>query len=723
MRLLKVSSKTQIALDYAHQRCNKRNCSIFWVHADSEATFSQDYKTIAQAFGIDKRLKGENLFTVVRDQIAAQPDWVLILDNADDLRLFGVNQAPEQTKSLLQYIPQASTGTILWTSRDAHIAGTLVGSTRGIEVARMKYDEAEILLKTAGGLEAGREDKDIPALIEELQWLPLAIMQAGSYMRRTSTSAKEYLSLLAESKRRWDILKANEFNRHRRPDVPNNVLETWSISIGRLRQENKVAYNVLYVIAYVANQNISHEIITTILKHSDNNRVRPEKLYAEATEAITRLKEFSFIGVHQTEDGGRSYEMHKLVQEATRYSLRVSKLNIFDKVFLRRQSERYFSTIAVQVILDLFPEPKPETWTQCEKYLAHAVQIGDWADLNEQKAKTRLLFTRVSKFLFDRGRWREMEVVDKRLLEFNRKTLGEKHPDTISSIHSLAVAYGLQGRYKEAEALQVQGLELQRKILGHRHLFTIWSTSNLSSTYCRQGRYEEAEALQIQVLDLRREILGDKHLDTIQDMASLAAIYNMQGRFKEAEALATQTLDLRREILGDKHPSTIRSMECLSQGYLEQGRPKQAEEIDVQVLNLRREILGKDHPETLMAIHHLALTWKALGRYSDAVAFMEECLLSRRSVLGPEHPDTVSSVYVLKMWESESNLESNGSEKREGNSQQAQLPPGWEQCWTLEGQPYFVDHNTRTTTWADPREQQSIQTSGQNNTNSGLCLF
>ncbi|CDH57142.1 e3 ubiquitin-protein ligase pub1 [Lichtheimia corymbifera JMRC:FSU:9682] len=40
------------------------------------------------------------------------------------------------------------------------------------------------------------------------------------------------------------------------------------------------------------------------------------------------------------------------------------------------------------------------------------------------------------------------------------------------------------------------------------------------------------------------------------------------------------------------------------------------------------------------------------------------------------------------------------------------LPPGWEMRSTPEGRPYFVDHNTRTTTWVDPRRQQYISTIG-----------
>lgn len=44
-----------------------------------------------------------------------------------------------------------------------------------------------------------------------------------------------------------------------------------------------------------------------------------------------------------------------------------------------------------------------------------------------------------------------------------------------------------------------------------------------------------------------------------------------------------------------------------------------------------------------------------------------------------------------------------------------ELPAGWEQRHTPEGRAYFVDHNTRTTTWVDPRRQQYIRMYGGQN--------
>ena len=38
------------------------------------------------------------------------------------------------------------------------------------------------------------------------------------------------------------------------------------------------------------------------------------------------------------------------------------------------------------------------------------------------------------------------------------------------------------------------------------------------------------------------------------------------------------------------------------------------------------------------------------------------------------------------------------------------LPPGWEMIFDhATGWPYFIDHNTQTTTWEDPRMSMKVE--------------
>jgi hypothetical protein len=69
-------SKTQIALQYAYRRSRDPACSVFWVHADNETTFTQDYKVIAKRLGLAGSLDGPELLTAVRERIEVDPCWV-----------------------------------------------------------------------------------------------------------------------------------------------------------------------------------------------------------------------------------------------------------------------------------------------------------------------------------------------------------------------------------------------------------------------------------------------------------------------------------------------------------------------------------------------------------------------------------------------------------------------------------------------------------------------
>ncbi|EXA28621.1 hypothetical protein FOVG_19787 [Fusarium oxysporum f. sp. pisi HDV247] len=401
------SGKTQIALDYAYRRCDVDDeCCVFWVHADSEATFLADYKTIGKKLGVDERLDGSDLLDTVRCEIEARPKWVMILDNTDDLRLFGVGQQAtggvineNQNQSLHKYVPCMSQGTVLWTSRDAHIVGTLVGARRGIEVRSMAMDEAMMLLARIQD-EPSIADKEVPgeagvdALLEELQCLPLAISQAGAYMRRMSMTAEQYLDLLRQGKTRWEVLKVSDADRHRRPEVSNSVLETWRISTERIWMESETSYRLLHVVAYVDSQDIPQELMVAAGRYDiddddidevdfeDSQDLSRQASELEVLEAIARLREFSFLSLRQTDNSGRSYEMHKLVQEAIRYGLRV-RGSVVPTIGNRlgadkgpKEDERYYCSKALQVVGSLFPSSEPASWAQCEQYVAHAVRVG-----------------------------------------------------------------------------------------------------------------------------------------------------------------------------------------------------------------------------------------------------------------------------------------------------------------------------------------------------------
>ncbi|EHK40635.1 hypothetical protein TRIATDRAFT_226514 [Trichoderma atroviride IMI 206040] len=649
------SGKTQLALHYAYQRCNGSEYCVFWVHADSEATFTTDYKTIGKKLGVSETLDGSDLLDAVRSSIEAQPQWVIILDNADDLKLFGVVDSNRTNESLYKYIPQGSHGTVLWTSRDKKIEGTLVGSTRGIMVPPMTRDEATSLLVAASGDASAVADTEIDRLLEELQRLPLAVSQAGAYLRRTSMTIKEYLELLMQGSSRWDLLKTNDFDRHRRPEVSNSVLETWKISTRRIREESELSYRLLHIIAYVDNQDIPYELIMAASQYDVGDKGKAKQISdTEVKQAITRLVEFSFLDMRREEGGLQSYEMHKLVQEAVRYGLCTQgRMEMAQGMITTtgqdntETGEAYYASMTLQIVDDMFPITEKTSWATCDKYMAHAIRVGEWAEVSGKKVETVKLLDKVSGFLYDRGRWREKEPLDLRVLDLRRETLGEMHPGTIWSLASLAGTYFEQGRYDEAERICTKALNLRQEVLGEKHQHAIWSMQLLAVIYTEQGRYTEAEGICKQALNIQCEVLGENHADTMWTMSYLSVVHIWQGQYSKAEGICKQILHFRRKEFGDNHPDTIKSIRDLVETYYGQGHYDKAEELQKQVLDLQREVMGDKHPYTTRSMKDLGTTYFCQGRYHDAERIYEQALVIQREVFGENHPFVLQTMGCL----------------------------------------------------------------------------
>ncbi|KAK0553996.1 hypothetical protein OC846_002281 [Tilletia horrida] len=50
---------------------------------------------------------------------------------------------------------------------------------------------------------------------------------------------------------------------------------------------------------------------------------------------------------------------------------------------------------------------------------------------------------------------------------------------------------------------------------------------------------------------------------------------------------------------------------------------------------------------------------------------------------------------------------------QQGNSERVPLPPGWEMRLSDTNKIYFVDHNSKTTSWSDPRRLHFLGPNGQ----------
>jgi hypothetical protein len=304
-------------------------------------------------------LKGEDLLRSVQQWIERQTNWLLILDNADDLKIFKkAYSAPQshqvQSPELLRFVPKSQSGTVIWTSRDGGILGSIMGVNRGVEVGAMASQESWKLFQGLSGRDNMDPSESEDELLELLQRLPLAIAQAAAYIRKTKVSVQQYLQFFSESESRQSSLLSQEFPDAYRSGVPNSVMHTWLISMRQIAEESSCGQKILNVIAFLDNKGLPFELLKAAAgPNFDEDQV---------LLAASRLIEYSFLQAQRTIDKGLpTYEQHRLVHLATRQAL--TQMQTFS-----------FSGEALRIMADLFPDGTPATWPSCKLYLPHALK-------------------------------------------------------------------------------------------------------------------------------------------------------------------------------------------------------------------------------------------------------------------------------------------------------------------------------------------------------------
>jgi eukaryotic-like serine/threonine-protein kinase len=237
-----------------------------------------------------------------------------------------------------------------------------------------------------------------------------------------------------------------------------------------------------------------------------------------------------------------------------------------------------------------------------------------------------------------------------RAIEFLRRArklreaeLGLEHPDTLSSMNALAVAYLISGKLDLAKTLLEKTVQLTQETLGPDHPELLIRMSNLACTYLNDGQLELALPLFEQTLKHRKETLGLDDPSTLTSMNNLALTYQGVGRLDEAVPLFEQTLQFSKEKLGPYHPDTFSTMNNLAAAYQAAGRSDEALSLFQETLELAKEKLGPDHFHTLSSMNNLAFAYENTGQLELAVPLFEKTLQLQKEKLGPAHHSTLTT--------------------------------------------------------------------------------
>ncbi|CAI7593360.1 unnamed protein product, partial [Penicillium pancosmium] len=358
--------KSQLAIEYSYRIRSKSPATwVFWVHASNEARFEQSFRDIADQLKLPSRQDPKaNIFNLVENWLRDENNgkWICVLDNADNDKFLcslrtsdkgaSTKESPNaSTKPLLEYLPRSPNGSTIITSRSRDIALKMVRPNDLIEVYPMERSEAlELLQKTLGQPEECQESQQ---LVQELEFIPLAIVQAASYIRNRAlfSSILQYLEDFRRSDREaTNLLKKEASHLDRDWEAKNSILITWQISFDYIRQIKPSAAGLLSLMSFFDRQGIPQSLIRH--QHMANNILNSEflndsrsgetsglNISPDLEDDVIALRDYSLISIG---DNGAFFMMHRLVQLSTRaWLVSNGQVEQWRETFIKNLSEGF----------------------------------------------------------------------------------------------------------------------------------------------------------------------------------------------------------------------------------------------------------------------------------------------------------------------------------------------------------------------------------------------
>lgn len=635
--------KSQLAVEYSYRiREKSPNTWVFWVHASCTARFIEGYRKIAERAKLPRWDQPDvDILMLVYSWLCDEANgrWLMVIDNADDEEVFTCRSAggrgnqdqfaSKAAPTLLDSIPQSTNGSILITSRSRDVAFRLTGDYADIiRVRPMDQAHALTLLQTQLKGSLGQDDaeqEDATALVEELDYMPLAISQAAAYIsqRAPRATVSKYLQDLRKGDRdRAKLLQIDLGDTRRDGTASNSIIATWQISFEHIRRERPSATRLLSLMSLFNRQGIPESLLGGRYNESGVDD-------ADFEDDLNMLLSFSLVA---TDVDRRHFQMHRLVQFSTTKWLMLQG-------DLEDWKEKY-----VTLIDENYPDSEDENWKASQALFPHAQSAALCRPTsNAALAAWASLLSKAMVYAYEMGYYQTAQEMGRCALEARETTLGAEHAYTLSSASTLAVALRIGGKYEEAELMFRRALQGREKVLGPEDPLTLSDLNSLGLVLSERGNYEEAEYIHRKALKAQEKVLGLEHQSTLQSVGDLGALLTKRGSYKEAELMHRRALQVEERVFGLEHKSTLASMDNLGLALGKQDKLNEAEIMHRRALEGSEKRFGERHPDTLICARNLASVLGFLARYEEAESMHQRVLDDSVKVLGEEHPFTLYS--------------------------------------------------------------------------------
>ncbi|MEU4569567.1 FxSxx-COOH system tetratricopeptide repeat protein [Micromonospora sp. NPDC023956] len=592
--------KTQLATEYAHRHAADYDV-VWWIPAEQAGLIGAQYAALGASLGVvDADTDSAIAAHAVRSYLRSRNRWLLVFDNA------------VSPGDISQWLP-GGPGHVLITSRHQRWQQIAVA----VEVDVLPREESVLLLTAHHAmLDSGEAGE----LADALGDLPLALVQAASFLAETGMSTQEYREALAD-------VAAELLDEGRPPSYLRSLAATVAVSTTRLADIDPASLAILRLCAFLAPEPVPIDLLVPIVKlesagQDDSWGLGP--LTAVVDKPLSLRRSIARIGNYGlAKVSVEGITVHRLVQAVLRDQLSPTTAG-----HLRARIANVLGTAEPGDPRD------PTAWPGWVRLLPHLLAADPAASDN---TGVRDLACRAIIFMMARGNTRSAQRLAEHLYGQWKNSLGPDHPHTLKAVTELVWAYRDLGEMDRLRPLIEDTLARQESTLGKDHPDTLRSASYLGVVLSGEDEFEAARRIEEDVLERRRRLLGEDHPDTLHSVVNLANTLRSLDELGSARRMVEDVLERWRLSLGEDHPYILHAVANLADTLHALGDFGSARRLKEDVLERRRRLLGEDHLDTSVAAVDLAVTLAALNQRIPARRLAEQGFNGLRTVFGNEH--------------------------------------------------------------------------------------
>ncbi|MBX7211649.1 MAG: tetratricopeptide repeat protein [Verrucomicrobiaceae bacterium] len=589
--------KTRAAIEYAWRNAEKYNALLF-VSADSQQALQRNLAALCGPLVLnlpEQNEKDQNLqVEAALKWLALHPGWFLIIDNVD------TEDAALETKALLERL---SAGHVVITSR----LSDWKGEVKALDLDVLS-DAASIdfLNERTADRRAPQPDDDatVARLVRVLDCLALALEQAGALISHERLSYARYLEM-------WESARPTALAWHdeEKMKYPRSLAVTYETSVAQL---SNAAQEFFRQLSWLAPDPLPRSTLDALPNPPDARR---------------SLSELDSLHLVRFQKDGKSFTVHRLVQEITR----------------QKQTEP-LPPPALETALRwmngcFVGDPDDvQSWPTLDPLAPHAETVAWLASGHAIAEPTAELMNNVAMMLYTKAKHQEAEPLLRRALEIDEASFGKDHPNVAANLNNLAQLLQTTNRPAEAEPLMRRALAINEASSGHDDPTLADNLNNLAHLLWVTNRLVEAEPLMRRALSIWETSLGQEHPLVAIAVNNLAQLLQDENRLVEAEPLMRRALSIVETSFGKDHPNVAIRLNNLAQLLKDTNRLAEALPLFERGLQINEASLGPDHPSTALAVASLASAYKATNRFAEAEPLMRRALAIGESSLGKDHP-------------------------------------------------------------------------------------